>query len=964
MRIPTVLFISVCFTGITLFGANDAGSTSTSFDAAIKASVDPGIDPVISFSSDVLLTEQVRPLNSDGDFSFAGDFITLEGNDFTLNGNEQVRCLAIGGAQTASVQNTPSNTELRKVRFEGGKAKAGDSASREGGGGMGAGGALYVTTAAVVVLEECTFNNCNATGGSVPDGTIPSGGGGMTGKATEGGGGGFGGNGAEAGGGASGFSIGNASGTTPGNSFDGGGSAGDPGVGGSPASKDGGYGGGGSKKIGEKAGRGGHGGGGGYADVSGDGGEGGFGGGGGGSKAGAGGKGGFGGGGAGGTANPPGAGGFGGGNGTNDGSGVGGAFGGAIFMETESEVTLKKSASFSNNTVQIGGGAKGKTQGAKAMGKDIFMMSQSQLNVDIDTDLMIPNPIEGNQGDQTPDGPSGTGSGGLMKMGPAMLTLVGDNTFTGTTTVETGQLRVFNGSLVTNVVVQTGGILDGNFFVKKDATGNNGGNLTNNGIFSPGVNGVGNVGIEMDFTQTASGTFLLDITPSGNGSDKLFATSGVSNLDGILKVVANPGNYIGGTTYQAILGPSNGQFANIIGVGFNGINLALNVDYNVDGAGVLVTLLNSILFQHQQIDSGIPQEVVCCIKSAPIVPHSDFATVVEALGTLSNKEVNEALISLSPVQFGSLEWINARNNSLVTGILAQHLFELCCSPRDCCSCDCNTSFWVAGYANFMDNHRRCDQLSPFDATAGGIVTGIDWCCNPCLYFGGAVGYTHTGFDWDKHGGCGQINSYYGALYSSWHLSCLTLDASVLGGGSSHDIDRKIDFANIYRTAKSDPWGYFFTGHLGARTDWSCFCITVEPFALVDYHYFHRESFHEKGAKSINLDVKEHNEHSLRGEAGLFLFSPWMCQSGCIAPYLGLSWVGEFPLNDSDQVAHFQGQKCKIDTEAYDSSVQLASPEVGVKWTSCGGFSALIGYKGLYNSDVRISQIEGRLEWIF
>lgn len=217
---------------------------------------------------------------------------------------------------------------------------------------------------------------------------------------------------------------------------------------------------------------------------------------------------------------------------------------------------------------------------------------------------------------------------------------------------------------------------------------------------------------------------------------------------------------------------------------------------------------------------------------------------------------------------------------------------------------------------------------------------------------------------EKKRGNGDINSYYGAFYGSWICNWLILDFVALGGASDNDLIRKIDFATIHRKARSDFWNYFFTAHVGARAKWNCRCNFWEPYALGDYHYFHRQSFKEKNAESLNLRVKSKDQHFIRAEGGLRWFYEHDLGYCCYAPYLGVSWVGEFPINKSKHPASFIGQSCVFKPISFDSDVSLIAGQGGVKWTNCTGMSFLIGYKGLFNNKTRIHQMEGRLEWIF
>ena len=640
------------------------------------------------------------------------------------------------------------------------------------------------------------------------------------------------------------------------------------------------------------------------------------------------------------------------------GEGGGGAgFGGAIFIEQGGSLTIQGTFNASGNSVTAGTGF----EDGLAQGPDIFMMSEGLITFDSASPIFMLTAIEGNQGSLNAfTANSDTTIGGLTKTGTGTLFLKGDNTYTGITTVSEGTLLIEQ-SIVTDTVVGPAGTLQGTFTITPNILNVNTGSLTNSGRVEPGPGAIGFITIHGDYTQTASGTLAIDITPTGELSDKLFLTTGAATLDGTLEVIVNEGNYIEGTQYTIINGPVTGTFSSIVKTGVN----ANNVDISVQYSSVILTVTNSVIFQNQIIEPGIPSEVAKCIQQATIVSGSDFAMVVEVLGMLSNKEVNDALRQLAPTQFGALEWINARNNSYIATILAQHQFELCCSPRDCCNCECTNNVWVSGFGNWMDNRKHYNNLNRFDADAWGVLGGVDHCFNNGIYLGASVGYRRTSLDWKNHGGDGNINAYFGAVYGSLQCDCFAIDTSIIFGGSHYDLDRKISFSTINRTAESDFSACFFTPHFGVTGKFFWCCVNFEPYALVDYHYWHRDAFKEKGADSIDLDVFSKSEDMLRGEAGLRAYYEWECWcDSCFAPYLGVSWIGEFPLGNSKQKASFIYQMCVMNVKSYGSDNHVVSPEAGVKWTHRCGVSLLAGYKGLYNNRTRINQVEGRLEWIF
>lgn len=874
-------------------------------------------DTTVNFTQDINLTQPMQIPS--------GDHITINGNHFKLEGNNQTRGLFIRSADRKT------SVSINDLTFDQTSAKGGDGNS-SGGGGLGAGGGLFVGRNSVVTLQNCSFLDCTAKGGSgSPNDPILN--------SSSGGGGGMGGSGGtgvfNAGGGGGGLiekgetaSVGDTSLAHGENGKFGGGGGGSPLGGGR-----GGFGGGGGGGV--SAGK-----------LGGPGGNGGFGGGGGGANQEEGGR-----------------AGFGGESGNYNGvGGHGAAFGGAIFIETGGDLTIKESINLKGNRASIPPGT------SQALGHDIFMMSEGKITFDLTQNLLLDSPISGNVGKIAPGiDNSDTTLGGITKKGTALLKLTGDNTYTGRTVVEAGELRI-DGSILNTVEVKEGATLTGSFKVHQvpfedgARPANNKGDLINSGRVAPGFTDLGTIEVAGNFINHPTGTLAVNIKPSGslnNDSVKVTGNQAILN-GGTLELCLHPGNYIAGTQFLIIDGSSVGEFDKITTTG----PLAGLLDFNTTYGSVIATVLNSRLFQDQTLTASPARTVARCISNATIIPGSDFAQVVQELGTFTNNQVNRALIDLSPAQYGALEWINARNNSYIVNLLSQYQFELCCSPRDCCNCVCQANVWVNGFGNFINNHSWTDHLRPFQANAAGILAGIDYCFAPCIYLGAAFGYTHTDLHWKHHHGKADLNSYYGALYTIFKTCYFNIDLSFIGGGTDNHAHRHLNFGTIDRTPKSDFWNWFLTSHLGLRGNWECSCFNFEPFALVDYHYFRRESFHEHRANSLNLHVRSKTQNILRAEAGLKGYYSIMCSCSCFAPYFGLSYVGEFPLHRSKQKAHFRDQTCLIEAMSYDSAVNLGSPELGIKWTHCNGFSFVVGYKGLFNSKTSVNELEGRLEWVF
>jgi autotransporter-associated beta strand protein len=204
-------------------------------------------------------------------------------------------------------------------------------------------------------------------------------------------------------------------------------------------------------------------------------------------------------------------------------SGIGGGQGGTIIFEDTSTGGTSRVEVFGNGNLDISAhdAFPGMTIGSIEGDGEVFL-GANNLSVGSNN---LSSSFSGVIQDGGQNG--GTGSS-LTKIGSGTLILSGANTYTGTTNVNGGVLKV-DGSITSNTFVNHGGTLAG--------TGTINGNVTNHrGTVSPG-DAPGTLTINGTYTQAQFAALMIQIAGTNTGDFSVLNVLGNANLSGFLDPV-------------------------------------------------------------------------------------------------------------------------------------------------------------------------------------------------------------------------------------------------------------------------------------------------------------------------------------------------------------------------------------------------------------------------------------------
>ncbi|WP_371373853.1 autotransporter domain-containing protein [Sporomusa aerivorans] len=416
-----------------------------------------------------------------------------------------------------------------------------------------------------------------------------------------------------------------------------------------------------------------------------------------------------------------------------------------------------------------------------------------------------------------------TGAGAIRQLGSGLVSLTGNSgTFTGTTTVEAGSLKV-NGTLGGVLDIQTSGRLQGTGTV---------GNLTMNGVIAPG-NSIGTLNVAGDITFNTGSVYEVETNAAGQ-ADRINASGTATINGGSVQVLAATGNYAPATTYT-ILSATNGVSGTFTdGVTSNLAFLDPSLSYDTNNVYLRLTR-NDVTFD----GIGLTPNQITAGKGTESLTLGN--SIYDAVLNLSSDQARHAFDQLSGELHASVATTLIEDSRFVRNAMNDRLRVKANAPGAW-----SQAFGSWGHTSSNGNAAKMDR------STGGFLFGSDIPASDTWRFGAVAGYSHTSFDVKARNSSGSSDNYHLGLYGGSDWGQLGFRSGLAYTWHNIDTTRSVMFPGFSDRLS----GGYHAGTFQAFSELSYGTekgvTKLEPFVNLSYVNFDANSLRESGgAAALN-----------------------------------------------------------------------------------------------------------------
>ena len=492
----------------------------------------------------------------------------------------------------------------------------------------------------------------------------------------------------------------------------------------------------------------------------------------------------------------------------------------------------------------------------------------------------------------------GTGGGGT-------IVFTGTNTYTGLTTVDSGNTLMVNGSMTGAVNVD--GTLMGQGSVGTTT-------IQSGGTLHPGTVGAP-LTINGNLTQAAGSTFAVQVNPTTSDHVIVNGTADISSTGTTLNLTVAPGSYTPGQSYTLLTatGGLTGTFGTTVQSGGN----------------------SNVIFVEKYLSNELDLVVLpSAVGSGDI--YANMASIGVQTSTAELQLISNRLAGLAG-PYSSNSGVASARPSASTVQLASSSANGSVRVLPCQSLPQNASTWTT----WAQGYGLAGNLSGgFNYGLGGTVFGADRWLDECNMVGVLGGYAGTSLGQSATNAHSQINGYQVGLYELHRQELFYLSNIDAFSNSTYDVSRE---AAPGLTATGNSHGNQWSHYTEAGVTLGDGSMRMQPFVGLQYIYLDQGGFTESGAGNLNMTTNSQIVNSTRGNLGLHL-SQDVCVGGIrVVPMVGARYQREW--GDGTQLlsSSFQGAPTLI----YSTTGGKTGRDFGL--FTIGGTAFLTNHCSLYGS---------------
>jgi outer membrane autotransporter protein len=597
-------------------------------------------------------------------------------------------------------------------------------------------------------------------------------------------------------------------------------------------------------------------------------------------------------------------------------------------------------------------------------GAGTFNLGSKQLTVGSNNESTT---VNGVIEDRFPGEPGDVG-GSLVKVGTGTLTLLGDNTYSGGTTIEAGVLEV--GTLTSAAQETSTALGTGNVFLDPGTLRTTSSSTGKAMIINVGGN----------YTQAAGGTLALGVGGLDGSQYDHVQVGGNASLNGTLAVSSlNNFRPVNGNAFEVLHtnGTREGQFAQVSDSLNNNPNLQRVNIYATNGVALLYVAVpgptptpppgptptpppgpapSPTPNPKPPIDVEIPIPLPPVNPDEPLIPPkfllSSLDPSVEQLTSMfeipfsgANTQRFNLTDRMTQIQQGSTGFVSPIAPAPAPIPTGKEIGKKEVVPPAFVPGPTNRwGVWVNGWGDWV-NVSDDNGVKGYNFTTGGVSVGVDYRITDYLAIGLFGTYSHT---WTSlNPGSIDVNTGLGGLYVTYWNQGFYINGAVFGGYNSYDTSRG-ELTNT--EANGSTSGYEVSTFVDTGYDFHFGNLSFGPVFAAQYTNVHIDGFSEQGS-FLPLDIHSDSEESWRTDLGLRASYSWHVGNIIVIPSLWAAWEHEYkysslPITISS--VEFPGESATVfgPHEGHDSAIINAG--VGTQWTP--RISTYVGYQGQLGRD--------------